>query len=774
MGVARLSVRHVAALLKAIDDDAQCGFQSAAAKASVTMSGAPGDDGSATWTVRDCTLRFEPEVKLDTDCGGHELWVHGTATVSAVRTVRGVLTADPTQPVAPDRADAATVELQATFDGLQVRDSLSSDTLTVKSGALRVVATPLLAPGAPTGICTVPTGQLGLSALTLSDAELEVVAYGHRLTPSVPSAHLNAQVGLGAQHENWLQGDVTVWETLVQVPTPDGPTGLDPSYDRDAFVRSFACRAGLQQPLGAACSPPRERGAQGAAMLSVQLFGVVARQIDQDTRCGFATTGLAVVPSGSIGNKGTAVWTLPAPCLLSFAPGTVVETDCAGVQTVLEGTVTVAGTKSVRGWLTGDPAEPVVPASSSPATLQLELTFADLRLTQPGSLNRVWAKGGVLRGTLEPRMALSKKARACSIATPVAHLMLEHVDTVLEVDRGSTSVSLTLSHSMLEAQSGSAGGKTNYFAGTLTVGGQQISVPSAGAAPVLDPQYQAAAFQASYMCDPDLSLPAAESECSFARPLAEGAARLLVRDAAAVVQGVNADSRCGFQNQNLLENPSSVTGRPGQMGSMGWSANCALDQGLQHVYQTDCRGAQTTIEGRASAQLNRVVDGQRGETCGGPFNLTCVETITPLKPDAVTFDVRAVTFDNFGVGSADGRLLIHTGSLTTTARTMQGQRRSNGHYDVATPVGGLSSLALSNANLTLQVGPKTFSFAVASSNLTAFNGAFGSEKNSLSGSLSVDGELVDLGALELQPNYSQTQFDAAYACTPDLTAPLVP
>src|SRR5689334_4616176 len=102
MGVARLSARHVAAVLKAIDDDARCGFESAAAKSSVTVSGMPGEDGSATWTVRDCKLRFDTEVKLDTDCDGKELWVRGAATVSAVRTVRGVLTADTGQPVAPD------------------------------------------------------------------------------------------------------------------------------------------------------------------------------------------------------------------------------------------------------------------------------------------------------------------------------------------------------------------------------------------------------------------------------------------------------------------------------------------------------------------------------------------------------------------------------------------------------------------------------------------------------------------------------------------------
>src|SRR5258706_15523691 len=111
MGVARLSARHVAAVLKAIDADATCGFASPDAKASLQLSGQPGDDGTATWSVSHCRLAFDPEQKLDTDCDGAEVWASGGAIVSAVRTVRGGLTKDLDQPIAPDAADAASVEL---------------------------------------------------------------------------------------------------------------------------------------------------------------------------------------------------------------------------------------------------------------------------------------------------------------------------------------------------------------------------------------------------------------------------------------------------------------------------------------------------------------------------------------------------------------------------------------------------------------------------------------------------------------------------------------
>src|SRR5947208_15122110 len=117
---------------------------------------------------------------------------------------------------------------------------------------------------------------IAFAALSLKDADFQLSQRGRTLRVAVPWAHFSAQVGAGAEHENWLDGDVTVWETTVHVPTPDDAAGLVPGYARDGFVKSFQCRADLQQPVSHLCPPPREQPAQAGAALSVKLFGGVA------------------------------------------------------------------------------------------------------------------------------------------------------------------------------------------------------------------------------------------------------------------------------------------------------------------------------------------------------------------------------------------------------------------------------------------------------------------------------------------------------------------
>lgn len=772
MGIARLSSRHAAALLAAVDADARCGFQSAAAKASVKVTGQPGDDGEATWTVNDCALVFEPEQKLDTDCDGSELWLGGRAFVTATRTVKGVVTSDLDQPLAPDAADAAKVQLHVRFERFTVRESTSDTRMTARSGSLAVIAHPRLAVSASLGVCSVPTPQLKLEDLQLKDSDFELSRGGRELRVKVPGAKFSAQVGQGVEHENWLEGKVTVWETEVEVPAPVDAEGLVPGYQRDAFIRSFQCRRDLQVPVSHACPPPREKPAQGVAALSVKLLGAVARQVEKDATCGFAAPAVktAFVAAGTLGSKASGAWTLPAPCTLKFPAGTVADRDCLGNETFLEGEVEVSGTRTVRGWLTGDPAEPVVPATSTPATLALTLKPRHLKLSDNRTQHVLVLNGGAMTGTLEPKTALDKATRACSLATPAAKVTVAHDGVSAEVHSGSISVPLLITRSALDANSG----PLNRLAGTVTAAGQQLQVPSASAAPVLDPAFDAARFEDSYRCDANLEVPADEAACSFAKPLAEGAARMLVRNTAALARLVNDNGNCGFQNEDILKEPYLVTGRPGQLGRMGWQAWCGVGSGGRTQLSKDCNQVVTTVEGSATVPATRVVDGVRDEICGGLFNLFCADTIIPIKSDAVEFKLGNVRLNNFGVGNDEGRLVIRSGTLSSTVRPMQGRRRSNGRYDLGTPVGGVSDLKLQGAVVTLTTGKKTFTFPVTDTHLEAFNGAFAGRKNSLSGALTVDGVRVDLGNLELAPGYDQLAFDKAYACTNDLTAVLVP
>jgi hypothetical protein len=775
-GVARLSARHVAALLKMISNDAACGFASEGVKQGVQLSGQPGDDGTATWTVTDCTLKLASEQAIDSDCDGNDLLAHGAATISATRTVHGVLQKGLSQPVAPDAANAATITLTSvTFDGLTVRQSGSDSWMTINHGTLSVTAVPQLAPDHKTGLCTVATPQLTMHGLTLNDADLHVVFKGRPLDVQAPSTTLELQVGPGPDHENWFDGEVLVWETRVKVPIPSDSDGLDPSYSPASFAHSYACNADLQQPIGGSCPAPRDRPAQGAAALSVELFAAVTRQLDKDTQCGFAKADFAGAPSGTVGNKGSMVWTLPAACTLTFAPGTVVDSDCNGKKTMLEGSVTVTGKKTLTGYLVGDPAQPVVPTSATPVTFDLVMTPNELRLSTSDSDTVLLAHSGTLGGSLEPQTGLDTGTGTCSIATPIAHLVFNHQAFVCDLDTGDTTVALTIDSSMLEAQTGSFGGKTNYLAGQAVSSGHMLQVPSNGAQPVLDPSYDANTFQRSFMCNPSLQMPVSDGDCNLSRTLGEAAARLMVRNTGAAMKLLNDSTQCGFQNKDILGNGSS-NDPPGFMGSVSWSASaCTVGaSGAQpQAWTTDCDGVTTTIEGAASVAGTRVVRGLRYEAdCGV---LCYADAVYPQPEDCADFSVN-MTLQNFAAGTPDGKLILHTGTLAAVAHPMQGKDASAviTTYDIGTPIVRFDNIDYSGGAVTLVTGAKTFNFTLGAAHLQAFSGAFKGDSNRLSGPITVDGVAVTLGTLKLNPSYDQAKFDHSYACTQNLVSTLPP
>jgi hypothetical protein len=147
MGVARLTVREVTALLKAADKDTTCGFSAGVTKTAVQLTGAPGDDGTATWSVANCKLKFPTETKLDSDCNGADLFVTGEATLTATRVINGVLTKDTfNNPVAPADGQAITLTLHAELNGFTVRDGATNNLINVHSGTLDATAAPQLMP----------------------------------------------------------------------------------------------------------------------------------------------------------------------------------------------------------------------------------------------------------------------------------------------------------------------------------------------------------------------------------------------------------------------------------------------------------------------------------------------------------------------------------------------------------------------------------------------------------------------------------------------------
>ncbi len=775
-GVARLAVRNAAVLTAVLAEDSRCGFKSEAAVQSAKVEGVTGQPGKVTWTVSDCTLDLGPEWKLlSTDCTNVEVKARGAVTVSATRTVEGILTGSAANPVVPLKPDATVVTHTATLSGFTSSKSDSDASLKLISGKLSWDAHPKLAISKSRGVCAVPTNELGLTAVRFESATGFVESASRAFNVEIDASDLSAQLGKWGDHENTLEGTVSVWGGVVTFPQDSDSPGLDPSYDAKRFVDAYACKPDLQVPVSHACPHFGDRLAQGAAQLTVSAFGTIGSAVDDDTRCGFASPAAlsSARLTGQVGGVGEVTFTLPAACVLSYAHKTAVRTDCHGVARELTGKVSVTGTKTVRGRLTGDPAAPVIPNARDAGKLVITAVLEGLTASDSASTSALSVTSGTLSGELGSRLAIDTATGACSIKTPVVYFRnLAWAAGVAKLHSDGAEYALQLGGSRLDAQAGAREDHTNWLEGELTLDGTRRTIPVSGM-PVLDPAFDAAAHLASYTCMPGLKVPQSDADCSFEEVLARNVARLVVQTAGAVASMINKDGSCGFDATLNKLAPVEVVGSAGEMGSMTWAVNaCALKPSGNAVIDTGCTGGKRLASGRADVTGTRKVVGER-ET-----QLLLVASIIPRTRDAVTLDLTGVELENFaawslapGATAPAGKLTIHSGTLVTFMKPIIGELASSpGRFEIPTPVARFDRVTLMGARATLESGAKRFLLDLPEVALTAQAGSFKGRSNVVSGAVKLGTSTVTVAEMPLDPSFMQAAFDSSYACTADLRA----
>lgn len=790
-GVARLSVRSAATLVPIVDADATCGFASPQVKADALVEGELGSPGQVTWTVTDCAIDFGALSEKSADCSGVKTLVGGKVVVSATRTVSGIVTGNPDDPVIPTSPDAVKLSFSVTPQNFQVRTSAAKNGLRMISGRFEFEAEPHLAVSQSQQVCAVPTNDLTLSALRYTDAKVEVDDDGRRFDVDVRASRLEAQVGRWVGRENFVGGEITVWDKHVKLPVAGDTDRLDPDYDADAFLASYACREDLQQPVSFECPSMREHLVQGGAQLSIALFGRIADVIDRDAKCGFASdavTGSADLIGGVGERGGTAVYRV-SKCVLSYPTRTEVARDCNGRAYFFEGEVEVTGTKKVYGLITGDPAEPIIPTSRDPAEFDLSLKFTNLKFDDSTSPGAITALTGTLSGRSHPRTALDTSLGVCSIRTPIAKFeRVAWKDAELLVHQSGHAFRLSVDSSNLTAHNGEKDGRTNYLSGTISVDGESLSVPVGGGDPVLDPGWDADTFRSSFMCAPNARFPLTDDECGFVRPLAEGAARLLVRATGTLAGVVNDDSTCGFATTTKLLAPDKVEGenggdpQEGRRGRIRWDIrNCGVGA-RNDVRRTDlnCLGEATFMGGSAIVDASRWVTGRLYNA--NPVSWPRIWGVTPDSHEAATIELDSAKLTELGVytlapGAAQPteKLTLHTGQLTVRMQPLLGERKNaSGTFDVPTPVARFTQIKLTNSTATLVSGGKTFSLWIPAATINALNGSFAGQSNELTGAITIGTTEVNMERIPLNPDFNQATFNASYSCNADLRAPIPP
>jgi len=260
MGVARLTTMNADALINALKADTKCGFASDAVLGSPTFDSTKiGTVAPITWTVKDCVLDLGSEgIETSRDCQGKAMRAFGKVTVSATKTITGLLTGQPTNPVVPGGPDSVVMTIEATFENFRAEKDGAKATMTWVSGGIAGKLMPRLAVAEGTPYCTIQTTNVAFQDVSYQPTKAVLESDGDQIEVDVDSSDLAGQYGLGPSGENLITGKVSVWGETFDVPIPDDNDGLDPDYNAEEFVASFNCDDAAKQkvfakPLSYSC-----------------------------------------------------------------------------------------------------------------------------------------------------------------------------------------------------------------------------------------------------------------------------------------------------------------------------------------------------------------------------------------------------------------------------------------------------------------------------------------------------------------------------------------
>lgn len=520
---ARMAILALANVARAVDDNQQCGFLNPAVKSAGVVTGAVGDAGGAvTQQVTACQISWPALTPLTTDCNAETTKVQGTVTVTGTKRISGWVTGAADQPIIPMQRDAVELDLDIELNNFKVILGNSPDNLTIRSGRLRGKLRPRAAYSRTDQVCSLGTPVVTFEDVTWQNAAVSANYQNKRFDALVSTSALSAQNGNKDGRENQLSGSLILdGKTWV---TPSDLV-LDPNYDRAVFENSYAsCKPDMQIPPSDALCDFRPQLAEHAARAIVFATASAASLIQNNQNCGFSNSDIQEDPirvTGDEGDYGTMEFAVNN-CSMSFGSSSASDTsgniydyaqrmkqDCRNRSTYVKGRVTVSGTEIVEGerdeiWFT----DVIYPLKPNSVTMNLnQVTFQDFtvfdRELNATPLARVIIRSGTLSGVVYPMTGARADQRAeYSVATPVAkmeRLALTNAQVTL-IDDDGKNFNFTINSSDLAAYNGMYNNDGNRLSGSITIGGQAITLAPAA----FDSAYNQADFDQRYACTSNL------------------------------------------------------------------------------------------------------------------------------------------------------------------------------------------------------------------------------------------------------------------------------
>ena len=547
-------------------------------------------------------------------------------------------------------------------------------------------------------------------------------------------------------------------------------TDSDQLSQRREFIlsgRGLLCAAALLVATGCAqCAP--DRVGPGVARLTVRDVGAMVTMLNADTTCGFGSQAVLSAPTmtGTVGGQGSLTFTV-AECLIDAGEGLEISRNCEDATTTASGKVTLSGTRTVKGTLTGNPLSPIIPAGPDAVTITLDkATFDNFLVVSSASKNKLRMISGSLSATINPRLAVSATTGACAIATPnVTFTDVHYAESKVFVDTPDNQFEADVSDSLISAQNGVNGDRTNDLSGTVTVFGSEVPAVQKGDTEGLDPDFELEKFEAGYACTTGLVQPVSFT-CADLRPrLAGGVARLSARTIGTITSMVDANTSCGFSSAAVGGTPvmTGLLGQDGSTATFTISTACSITLPADTLLSTDCAGVTTKGTGTVSVTGTKRVTGFR---TGNP-----AKPIVPTSRDPAQFNL-SITFTNFEVknSASTSSLLVKSGALSGKVGPRTGIDKTTGACSISTPVVTFSDLSWTDANVRLTSDGNKFDLLVGASAINVQNGTKGTVSNNISGQITVDGisHSLAVGGELLDTAFVQATFDASYTCNPNL------
>lgn len=766
------------AVVARLAKSAPCGFD---AVAPIVQADEPGRSRS-TKQIVDCRIDLGEGVEVGVACEGEPTIASGGLRVSGTMTSQGHIAAGGAE-VVPSTDDALTFDFtEVVFEGFAVS---RGEARTILDGTATGSVQPRLARSKASGLCTVLTPMTRVEH-ALEDTLVLVDGPDIHATGTIERAFTGATLGPWTPDPNTIEGQVTVAGETHEVLAP-----IESAFDAEGFEQGWRCGdASTAQPhvCDVATAMAEDIGRGGSALLAT-----VGRLIEADVQCGFSTPSVVanVQVTGAVGSpSGQGVFTISA-CTLELSQPTVVATDCFGNETWVQGRVSVSGTKTVDGWITGDASEPVLPASRDGVRYDLVLDADGLTVrADAGALEgqQIELVRGTASGIFAPRVAIDEDVGACTILTPEVRVSDLDIAATVRTTREGRTLEANVDSAAIHATAGRFGpDDENRTFGSVTVDGQVVAFEAP-----LDLGYDARRFVAGFSCREGMYIPFDDRDCDMRQVLAEVGARLLVQTIGTVTEIANGDDfDCAFGGDDVYDEPSNVQGALGQPGFLEWQiAGCRLryGDGTLREYDRDCRDHAKMIQGAAVVDGRREIHGIRDEidvTFGSD-----VQYVHPTTPNATTVEYTAVRFTEFstyqlapGTTDPEHRIWIHSGALAGTVEPMTGPDDGSddyfdrGDYDIPTPIARITGLAASAIDATILYEGKRFRVTIDGSAVDAFSGSWEGapgETNRLAGNVTIDGRTIELSTEDLDPDFDQAQLDASYVCTERLLETLPP